>query len=242
MEMISSYNLHIPIDILIPVCNEAHVIEGVIKEWLDEIAKLPIGSKLIIEDAASTDGTVEILRKYSDHPSCSIKLHQERDGFSEALKRLFEYAENPLIFVADSDGQYLIDDFKFFVYKYQHGIDFVKGVKVSRRDSWPRRTFSFIFNRFISIFLNLPPYDYNSSHYLISKQLLNEISAKGWKFRSQINVEIGIKAILSNCNYSVVYVRHMSRTSGFSRANSPHRYLKHGFITMQDIWALKNGF
>ena len=236
------YNFDIPIDILIPVCNEVQVIDGVITEWLNEVTRLPRGSKLIIEDAASTDGTVEILEKYLENPNCLIILHKERDGFSEALKRLIQVSKNPLVFVADSDGQYLIDDFKHFIYKYQNGIDFVKGVKVNRRDSWPRRTFSFFFNRFIAIFLNLPPYDYNSSHYLISKQLLNQISSHGWSFRSQINVEIGIRAVLSNCNYSVVYVRHLSRTSGFSRANSPHRYLKHGILTMQDIWSFKNSF
>ena len=242
MKKIKTYDLDLPVDILIPVCNEAHVIEGVICEWLEEIKKLPAGSKLIIEDAASTDGTMEILQKFVTHPNCRITLHNERDGFSAALKRLFTRADNPLIFVADSDGQYLIDDFKYFVDKYQTGIDFVKGVKVNRRDSWPRRTFSFFFNRFIAVFLNLPPYDYNSSHYLISKKLLNRISENGWTFRSQINVEVGIKAILSNCNYSVIYVRHLSRSSGFSRANSPHKYLKHGLITMQDIWSIKNNF
>lgn len=242
MEKFPLYDLDLPVDILIPVCNESHVIERVIGEWLDEIKKLPKDSKLIIEDAASTDGTIEILQKFVSHPNCRIIFHEKRDGFSAALKRLFEFADNPLIFVADSDGQYLTDDFRYFVNKYQDGIDFVKGVKVNRRDSWPRRIFSFFFNRFISVFLNLPPYDYNSSHYLISKQLLDEISENGWTFRSQVNVEVGIRAILSNHNYSVVYVRPLSRSSGFSRANSPHKYLKHGLITMQDIWSVKNNF
>jgi hypothetical protein len=238
----SQYGINLPVDILIPVCNEVGVIESVLQEWLLEVERLPKGSKIIVEDAASTDGTIEILQNFMKNPQCKIILHHKRDGFSAALKRLFEFSENPLVFVADSDGQYLIDDFKFFVYKYESGIDFVKGVKVNRRDSWPRRFFSFVFNRFIAIFLNLPPYDFNSSHYLITKELLREISSNGWNFRSQVNVEVGIKAILSNRNYSVVYVRHKSRPSGYSRANSPHKYLTHGYITMRDIWRLKNNF
>jgi acetolactate synthase-1/2/3 large subunit len=53
----------------IPVCNEVQVIDGVITEWLNEVTRLPQGSKLIIEDAASTDGTVEILEKYLENPT-----------------------------------------------------------------------------------------------------------------------------------------------------------------------------
>lgn len=242
MATTTPYGINLPVDILIPVCNEVNVIESILHDWILELEKLPKGSKIIIEDAASTDGTIEVLERYINTPSVRIFFHQERDGFSSALKRLFYNSNNPLVFVCDSDGQYLIDDFKFFVTKYQSGIDFVKGVKVNRRDSWPRRLLSFVLNRFIAIFLNLPPYDYNSSHYLISRDLINQISEKGWKFRSQINVEVGIRAILSNRNYSVVYVRHKSRHSGFSRANSPHKYLFHGFITMLDIWNLKNNF
>jgi glycosyltransferase involved in cell wall biosynthesis len=52
------------ISILMPVCNEAEVLEDVIEEWVRDVFQyLPAGSELVIDESASTDGSREILQR-----------------------------------------------------------------------------------------------------------------------------------------------------------------------------------
>ncbi len=135
-------NLSQPISILLPVCNEADVIDGVLQDWLKILEMLPKGSCLEFEDANSKDGTVEKLMQYSSkYPQeVIVKFRPDRDGFSRALARLLVDAKNEWVFVADSDGQ---NDPKDFLHlkKFHEGVDFIKGIKFNRKDRLPRRFF-----------------------------------------------------------------------------------------------------
>src|SRR5262245_30062740 len=51
-----------PVSVLMPVSNAADVINDVIEEWHREVFQyLPEGSEFLFDEAASTDGTREIL-------------------------------------------------------------------------------------------------------------------------------------------------------------------------------------
>ncbi len=230
------------VDVVIPVCNESKVIDSVLEQWVVQLKSLHPDSKIIVEDANSSDGTAEKLIRWNHEPNIEVYFFPERDGFSKALLRLLRLSSNDWVFVADSDGQYVVEDFEFFVEKALEGAAFIKGVKVNRRDGFLRRGFSFVFNRFISVILNVPAFDYNSSHYLISRGLLLKIISGGPTFRSQINVEIGLRALLSNSKFEVVYIKHNKRLSGISRANSPKKFLINGAVTLRDVWNLKTNF
>lgn len=232
------------VSVLLPVCNERLVIDDVVRQWVSQIQDLPKGSKIYIDDANSTDGTREILRSlFNEYPKIlSIDFRTDRDGFKNALKRMFTLADGEFVFVADTDGQYFPSDFDFFLTRANSGDLFVKGVKINRKDGLPRRFFSFLMNRLIVVFIGLPFLDYNSSHYLIERKLLNRIQDQGLNFRFSINVEVALKALLSNVQYSVIYVRHQARSQGVSRGNPPIKFLKYGLRTIKEIWELKSSF
>jgi hypothetical protein len=111
--------------------------------------------------------------------------------------------------------------------------------------------------------------DLNSSHYLISKQLVqriyptkkkivqnsrlakNSIAAKNqddikvledWTFHKLINIEISLRVVLSNFKYERVYIKHYKRNSGPSRGHPSHKILKDGFQAIKDIKNLKSEF
>lgn len=232
-----------PISILVPVCNEVDVIDGVIQEWLEVLERLPRGTTLEFEDANSKDGTLEILLDYADRFQ-SIVVHQrpDRDGFSNAVKRLLRNSKNEWMFVADSDGQYYASDIENHLRKWRDGIQFVKGVKVNRQDGLFRRIFSFIINRFIVVYFGFPFLDYNSSHYLIHKELYRKLESEKWFFKYSVNIEITLRAILSNARYEVVYVKHSKRKQGVSRGNPPHKLIGYGLTAIKDIALLKSGY
>ena len=235
-----------PISILLPTCNEIPVIESVIKEWLEVLNRLPIGSDLKFEDANSTDGTREILIQYSEKFPTLVKisLQGNRDGFSNAVKRLIRDSSNPWIFVADTDGQYFASDIFEHLGRIENrkGLDFIKGIKINRRDGFLRKMFSTLINKFISFIFRVPDLDFNSSHYLISKNLVSNLEPGQWFFKYSVNIEIALRAILSNAEYGVVYVRHSKRNHGTSRGNPPHKFLQYGFQAIKDIRRLKKSF
>ncbi len=235
-----------PISILLPTCNEITVIESVINEWLEVLNRLPNGSDLKFEDANSTDGTREILIQYNEKFPTLVKisLRSDRDGFSNAVKRLIRDSTNPWMFVADTDGQYFAADIFEHLRRVDNKktLDFIKGIKINRRDGFFRKMFSTLINRFISFVFRVPDLDFNSSHYLISQRLVSKLGSGGWFFKYSVNVEIALRAILSNAEYGVVYVRHSKRKHGTSRGNPPHKFLQYGFQAIKDIRRLKKSF
>ena len=236
------------VTVVIPVCNEGDVIEGVLQDWIQAIALSNVLVQILIEDANSTDGTRKILSKFEgEFDFIRVSYRPDRDGFKNALIRMFQQVDTPWIFVADSDGQYLASDFKYFLDSvHQSNTNdlpwFIKGVKINRRDNIFRRISSFMMNRFIVDLLGLPFLDYNSSHYLIRKELLDNMLKEGFNFKQSINVEVALRALLSNKKYQILYVRHLPREQGVSRGNPPLKFVSYGVTTIKDIWRLKANF
>lgn len=236
------------VTVVIPVCNEGDVIEGVLKDWIEAIARTNLKVLIFIEDANSTDGTRDVLSKFAtDYDFIRVSFRPDRDGFKNALIRMFQEVRSPWIFVADSDGQYLASDFQYFLDSINQWNSndvpwFIKGVKINRRDNFFRRFSSFIMNRFIVVLIGLPFLDYNSSHYLIRKELLDTMLEEGFKFKQSINVEVTMRALLSNKKHQILYVKHLPRVQGVSRGNPPLKFIRYGVSTIRDIWNLKSNF
>jgi glycosyltransferase involved in cell wall biosynthesis len=263
------------ISVLMPIYNEALNIEKVILDWLALIPAMPKGSLLEIEDANSKDGTRQILeqieKKYSGIVNVSYRA--DRDGFSNSIARLIKNSKNELLFIADSDGQYESSDIFHFL-KHVNDEDllvFVKGIKIWRNDGTVRKVYSRLINLYCSKLFRTEYLDLNSSHYLISKSLINlicpgqtsisnqlkqtksfsnlsKISANPademnyWTFRKLINIEISLRVVLSNFRYEKVYVKHYKRNSGPSRGHPSYRIVKDGLQAIQDIKNLRREF
>jgi len=169
-----------------------------------------------------------------------VDFRGEADGFSNAVKRLLKSSSTYWLFITDSDSQYRPEDFKFFVRKFGTHSQFIKGSKVSRRDSVLRRGASYIFNRAISIYFGLPYLDFNSSHYLISRQLIDLVQIDNFTFKYAINIELTIRAIMQNYPFEICYISHGRRKFGKSKALPPKKILNYGFRTIIDVVRLKS--
>jgi glycosyltransferase involved in cell wall biosynthesis len=125
-----------PVSILMPVCNEADVIEMVIEEWArDVFAYLPEGSEFLFDEAASTDGTREILERLKlKYPYIHVEYREKKDGFANAARRLYDRAQCPWVFFTDSDGQYIAKDFWKLAKNIDQNFDLIRGAKIGRKD------------------------------------------------------------------------------------------------------------
>ena len=232
-----------PVSILMPVRNEALVIQEVIEEWDKNVLSfLPIGSELILEDGNSSDGTKEILQNLEKKYSyLKVFYKNEADGFGAAALRLYREAKCPWIFFTDSDGQYVAKDFWVLAKYYQH-FDYIRGGKVGRRDPLERRVVSFVFNKLVCLLFDIYFYDVNCAFHLIKKNLIDDLSQKINCMPTLINTELLIRATYRNYEIKQVFIHHRERSHGTSRGIPPNKLLFHSFNAFKGLLKIKHDF
>jgi len=232
-----------PVSLLMPVCNEAEVIESVIEEWYEEVIRyLPAGSELVIDEAASTDGTREILQRLQGkYEFMRINYRERKDGYANAIRRLYASASCPLVFVTDSDGQFIPKDFWILAH-YINTYDMVRGAKVGRVDPFGRRIASFIFNKSTHFLFNISYDDINSAFILMKRQVLQELLPQLDSMKTLINTELLLRAELGNFAIKQCYVTHRVRRFGKSRGLPWHRFVNDSIKALFGLFEIKKSY
>jgi glycosyltransferase involved in cell wall biosynthesis len=100
------------LSIVMPVYNEAAVIEGVVTDLLETVCDRLYRAELVVVDDGSSDETPGILDRLAASDSRVKVHHAERNrGHGPTLRTGFERAEGQWIFQLDSDGQQLAAEF-----------------------------------------------------------------------------------------------------------------------------------
>jgi len=232
-----------PVSILMPVCNEAEVIEEVIEEWVRDVFQhLPPGSELVFDDGASNDGTREILaRAVEKYPFVRVLYDERRDGFAAAARRLYQTAKCPWVFFTDSDGQYVAAD--FWRLAGQAGqYDVIHGVKVGRKDPWLRRVFSALFNKTAAMLFRAEYLDINSAFRLMKREAVLAVLDRCQCMPTLLNAEILLRLGAENYQIEQVGVTHRQRKAGQSRGLPPARYLWEGLRAVRGLLKIKASY
>jgi len=232
------------VSILMPVSNEADVIEEVVEEWAREVmCHLPPGSELLFDEAASTDGTRDILRRLSlKYPFMSVEYRDKKDGFANAARRLYERASCPWIFFTDSDGQYVARDFWKLAKCIDGNYDLIRGAKIGRKDPLIRRLASAIFNKIIQFLFNINFLDFNSAFFLIRRDALHDILGHLNSMPTLINTELLLRLEFENYSIKQVYVLHRQRKFGVSRGLKPSAFVMHSLKAVKGLYAIKASY
>jgi glycosyltransferase involved in cell wall biosynthesis len=117
-----------------PAHNEEDIIAAAVTEWHAEvIAKLP-GSRLLVIDDGSTDGTPEVLGQLARTlPGVAFLRREVNCGHGQALLFGFRQVDSEFVFQTDSDRQYCAADF-WRLWELRDEFDFVFGVRIKRQD------------------------------------------------------------------------------------------------------------
>lgn len=233
-----------PVSILMPVCNEADVIENVIEEWVSEvISHLPKGSELLFDEAASTDGTRDILQRLTiKYPFIQVEYRDQKDGFANAARRLYERAKCPWIFFTDSDGQYIAKDFWKLAKHIEYNYDLIRGAKIGRKDPLIRRIASALFNKIIQFLFNINYLDFNSAFFLIRREALRDILTHLKCMPTLINTELLLRLELENYSIKQIYVLHRNRLFGVSRGLAPTAFFYHSMKAVKGLYDIKASY
>jgi glycosyltransferase involved in cell wall biosynthesis len=236
-----------PVSICMPVCNEASVIEAVVEEWIDKVFKyLPAGSEFLFDEAASSDGTREILKQLSERYSfINVVSHEHKDGFAKAARRLYERARCPWVFFSDSDGQYVPADFwklAHFIESSGNSPDMIRGAKIGRKDPFLRRIASLVFNKCAQFLFSIHYLDINSAFFLVRRDALRHILPSVNCMPTLINAELLLRLELDNYRIQQVYVLHRVRVDGMSRGLAPSKFAWHSIAALRGLLRIKDSY
>ena len=213
--------LNLPVSVLMPVCNEADIIDDVLQEWINEVMiHLPSNSELIFDDCSS-DGTEKILQGYEKRYDFIRVNWGPKDGFFNAARRLYQLAGCPLIFFTDSDGQYVASEF-WKVAADINDHDMVHGVKAKRKDPLFRIGTSAAFNIIAWALFGSRGSDINSAFRLMHRRVLDASLSDVCHMPTLINAELYLRAEKIGFNIKNINVEHRRRKYGKSRG-LPHK-------------------
>jgi glycosyltransferase involved in cell wall biosynthesis len=215
-----------PVSVLMPVCNEAAVIEGVVREWERDVFRhLPPGSELLFDDGDSRDGTRERLVALQAELTFIRILLSPRDGFGASARRLYREARCPLVFFTDSDGQYVAREF-WKVAAVFATCDLAHGAKVNRQDPLYRRVASAGFNQLARSYFGVAVADVNSAFRLLSKAMVDDLLPHVHCMPTLLNAELLLRAVAAGYSVKQVDVAHRPRADGDSRGLPPGRFAR----------------
>lgn len=122
------------LSIVMPVYNEASVIEDVITELKREVCDHLYRAEIVAVNDASTDDTGAVLdRLAAEDPRVRV-FHAERNGgHGAALRRALDEARGRWIFQIDSDGQQVAVEF-WDLWRRRGHADLVMGMRQIRRN------------------------------------------------------------------------------------------------------------
>jgi dolichol-phosphate mannosyltransferase len=129
--------------VVMPVYNEAAVIEDVVEAWLSELERLGIRSELHVYNDGSTDGTLKRLRGLPARPG--LVIHDKpNSGHGATVLQAYREQDTPeWIFQVDSDGE-IGPEFFEALWRNREGCDLLIGRRVGRAAPLPRRIMTLV--------------------------------------------------------------------------------------------------
>lgn len=190
------------ISIIIPVYNEEETICKVLQDIESYMKKYNGNYEIIAVDDASTDKSLEIVKK----SNVKVKLleHSSNRGYGASLKTGIKSSSYDLLVIIDGDATYPCDKIEELV-KYIDDFDMVVGARigVDAKSSLIRKMGKWPIIKLAEYLTNIKIPDINSGFRVMKKNIVNEfmnILPEGFSFTTTITL-----AMLTN-NYDVKYI------------------------------------
>ena len=203
------------LSVIIPVYNEANTVEAI----LDKVFQQPETGEIIVIDDASSDKSVEVIKKYIDNNKRKkIKLLSQEfnKGKGAAIRRGFDEASCPIVIVQDADWEYTPEDYSILVEPIINDVaDVVYG---SRFQPGPGQVHGFrhmMGNKFLTIvsnwLTNLALTDMETCYKVFKREVIQNINLETNRF----GIEVEVTAKLAKANYLEIYelpIRYFGRS------------------------------
>jgi glycosyltransferase involved in cell wall biosynthesis len=218
--------------IVIPIYNEAEIIEKNVRNLKTFLEKISKSYEIILEQDGSTDKTPEILEKLSHDDSHIVYLsYPLKMGKGWGLRKAFAKARGDLIIMMDMD--FSIDPeiiYKFL--KLKQDADIIIAERYVKKNEMPffRFFFSRIYNIITRFLFGLNINDTQSGFKAIKNKVLKNIELKSNGF--EIDVELLSKAHKKKFIIKEIPVNYIYREK------TKFSLLKHGIKTLLNTFKI----
>lgn len=222
------------ISVFFPCYNDSHSIGQLVTDAFATLKKTTNKFEVIVIDDGSTDNSRNILKNLlKEHRQLKVIYHRKNKGYGGALQTGFRTAKYEWIFYTDGDGQYDAKKLPLLVHLASDNVDFVNGIKISRKDPTYRVIAGNLYSFFIRWFFWTPIYDIDCDFRLIRKEILKKLTLKSTS--GSICVELVKKAQRVGARFQEVGVPHFERRWGDSQFFQPRRIF-HTFCELLILW------
>lgn len=164
--------------IIMPAYNEEENIRQVIDDWypIVEAHNPQGGSRLVIIDDGSRDGTYSIMKEYAKKRPLLVPITKENGGHGATVLYGYHYALEhgaDYVFQTDSDGQTLPSEFEAF-WKRRRQYDLVIGWRKERGDGVSRIFTTKVLRLVVRLCFGVWVKDVNTPYRLMEAKLLKE--------------------------------------------------------------------
>jgi len=205
--------------IVLPVHNEAQVVERVLMTHYSKIVSR-IPSRLVVGEDGSTDDTREVLHALMDKIPMELFSAPERKGYAKTVSDLLRKVDTEWIFFSDSDGQYSPDDF-WNLWNNRGQFDMIVGRKVKRRDSAYRIVLARGFHEILNFLFHLDLHDADCGFRLIRKRVVEAVIDSVGVLKYSFWAEFTIRACMAGFNVCEIPISHAMRENGGSHIYGP---------------------
>jgi glycosyltransferase involved in cell wall biosynthesis len=225
------------LEILLPVYNEGHSIEGTLREIYGELApRVPL--RFIACEDGSTDNSREVLLRLSASLPIRLITSEERKGYSRAVVDGMTASTAPYLLCLDSDGQCDPKDFWQF-WDLRDSCDVLLGWRVRRADSAMRLLMSGAFHQFYRLLYRVPVHDPSCPYVLMRKHVVQRIAPEMGEMRQGFWWEFVARVHRRGFAIKELPVRHRPRAAGVTQVyrlrKLPGIGYRH-FVALFKIW------
>jgi glycosyltransferase involved in cell wall biosynthesis len=148
-----SSNQKLQVDIVIPIFNEAELVERTHAHLRAVVDELPYDFRFIYVDDGSSDGTTDTLRKIADgDPGISLLQLSRNFGHQAALTAGMDAATGDVVITMDGDGQHPPEMIAQMLNLIQQGYDIVQTQRIDEGGAATfKKVTSNVFYRLINI-------------------------------------------------------------------------------------------
>jgi dolichol-phosphate mannosyltransferase len=197
-----------------PAYNEEAGIAHTVESTAPVLDRLFDDYELIVIDDGSTDGTLAVLQGLAPRfPRLRVLSYSPNRGYAEALRRGFAASARPFVFFTDADLQFDPEELPL-LFDALDGADLAVGFRKDRRDPWPRKVYSRVYNGLQRVLLGIRATDINCAFKLFRREFITDIPLTAESF--VINAEIFLRAKQRGARVAEVGVTHRERARGTS--------------------------
>lgn len=220
------------ISVVSPVHNEARNLDEFISRIRKVMKSLGLKWELILVNDASTDGSAEILRKWSlKDKRVVVFSHRRCMGQTGSFRTGFNNARGSMVITMDADLQVLPEDIPLFARKIESGYDVVNGIRENRQHPFWMKLASRFYNILMLVFFRSPVFDAASNFTAFRTRYVKGLPLRDNDHRYIIPIAMRRGA----ARIGEVIVAHHARKHGKSKYTALPKYLR-GFPELFVAW------